>query len=147
MTVARVRMEGLEQLQGKFNRFSGDLPKEMQSITKEAVIYVHGHLPKHPPAPAFSTYRRTLTLWRTLTGFVGSVPDALSRVEKLFGDVKGFIGTRLKYAPWVIDRDNQTAVHKANNWWNLQDEVVKMKEGIINVYRKGMDRFVRRNFS
>lgn len=143
----KIRIEGLERLQDKFDAFSGDLPKEMEHITKEAVIYVHGHLPKYPPAPANSSYRRTMTLWRTLTGMVGSAPDALSRVEKLFGEVRGYIGTRLKYAPWVIDRDNQTAVHKEHGWWNLQDEIVKMKDGIVKVYQNGIDRFVRRNFS
>lgn len=147
MSFSQIRIDGLERVQGKFDRFGGDLPKEMQNITMEAVIYVHGHLPKYPPAPAFSSYRRTMTLWRTLTGMVGSVPDALSRVEKLFGEVRGYIGTRLKYAPWVIDREEQQAAHKEHGWWNLQDEIVKMRGGIENVYRKGIDRFVRRHFS
>jgi len=143
----QIRIYGLKELNKKLVDFGEGLPSEMQKITKEAVIYVHGHLPNYPPAPANSSYRRTMTLWRTLTGMVGSVPDALSRVEKLFGEVRGYIGTRLKYAPWVIDRDEQQAIHKEHGWWNLQDEIVKMKDGIVKMYSDGIDRFVRRNFS
>lgn len=142
----KIRIDGLNRVEAKFERFEKGLPKAMEHTTKEAVIYVHAHLPNYPPEPAYSTYRRTLTLWRTITGFAGSVPDALSRVEKLFGEIVGFVGTKLKYAPWVIDRDRQTAVHREHGWWNLQDQVEKMRDGIVNVYRRGVERYVQSIF-
>lgn len=144
--MTRVRIYGLDRLMGKFSQMERGLPDAMKETTEEAIIYVHSKLPDYPPQPVMSTYRRTLTLWRTITGFQGTVPDALARVEKLFGEIQGFVGTRLKYAPWVIDRDNQTRAHKANGWWNLQDEVLKVKDGIVKVYEKGIDKFVRSIF-
>lgn len=142
MPVTSIRIDGLEQLQGKFDRFSKDIPDYLERTTKEAVIFVHSTMPSYPPEPATSTYQRTMTLWRTITSFSGQVADALSRVESLFGQVVGYVGTRLEYAPWVIDRDLQTEVHQNNGWWNLQDVVLNARDGITEIYNRGMQKFI-----
>ena len=141
-----ITVKGLEQLKEKMGAFEKGLPAAMEKTTKEVIIFVHSNIPDYPPKPAGSTYTRTLTLWRTLTSFMGAVPDALSRVEKAFGELRGWIGTKLNYAPYVIDEENQTAVHRAHGWWRLQEVVLGLQDGIRNVYEKGVSRYVRSIF-
>jgi hypothetical protein len=142
MPITNLRIEGLDRLNGKMKKFSGEIQPYMERTTKEAVIFVHSTMPDYPPEPATSSYQRTLTLWRTITSFAGTVTDALSRVESLFGQVVGYIGTKLDYAPWVIDQDQQTQVHQNNGWWNLQDVVVGARDGIVSVYERGMKKLI-----
>lgn len=141
-----VKVYGLDVLLGKVSRYGAGMKPALERTTKDAVIYVHSKMPKYPPPPAGSTYRRTMTLWRTITSFAGLVPDALSRVETLFAEVRGIIGTKLKYAPWVIDEDNQTEAHASNGWWTLQDVVRKLRPGIVKVYEKGIRDYTRSIF-
>jgi hypothetical protein len=91
-------------------------------------------MPDYPPVPFFSWYKRTLQLFRSITQMQGRHPNALSRTERYsFGMVRGFVGTNLKYAPEVIDRDNQAVNHGQNGWWVLQD-VVEAEEPNLDVY-------------
>lgn len=138
-------IRGLSELQAKLGQAQARMPKFLQDTTLKAVLYVHAHMPAYPPAPAGSTYRRTGTLGRTVTSLMGTEPTALSRVEgSLFGKVTGIVGTRLSYAPWVIDEDRQTRSHKANGWWTLQKVVRDLRKGIRGVYEKALHDFVEK---
>jgi len=142
----KVVIHGLERVKGKFGALKNKFPEFLNESTLNAVLYVHSKMPKYPPAPASSTYRRTGTLGRTITAMKGNEPEALSRVESAFGNVKGIVGTKLSYAPWVIDKERQTKGHKANGWWNLQDVVYSLRSGIKETYKKALGNFLRRNF-
>jgi len=140
-------IHGLERVKFKFGSIKSKFPGFMKEATKEAVIYVHSKIPSYPPAPTGSKYRRTGTLGRTITTMQGGEPNALSRVDDpIGGKVRGIVGTRLEYAPWVIDRDRQTDAHKRNGWWNLQDVVEKLRTGIRSTYKKALQNFLNGEF-
>ena len=143
----KIYIRGLEQLQGKFGALQSKFPKFMQDATKAAVLYVHSQIPAYPSPPAGSTYRRTGTLGRSVTTLMGTNPDALSRIEGgLGGEVIGIVGTKLSYAPWVIDSERQTKGHKATGWYTLQGVVGKLQKQIRDVYEKALNTFIRREF-
>ena len=142
----QIAIQGLEQLTSKLNRFNKGLNKAVEHTTTEAVIFVHANIPDYPEKPATSTYVRRHLLWNSITTFMGRAPGALSRVSKLAGEIQGFIGTKVEYAHWVIDKEDQTRVHKEHGWWNLQDVVLGLKGGITNIYQNGINRYVRSIF-
>jgi hypothetical protein len=139
-----IRIQGLAELNGKLAKYGASIKPMIENTTKDAIIYVHSTMPAYPPQPALSLYRRTMTLWRSITSFVG--PDSLSRVTTLFSSVVGIIGTALNYAQWVIDETSQTQAHKNNGWWTLQDVIKKAKPGIEKVYEKGVRDLTRKIF-
>lgn len=140
----KIIIHGMDKAMHNLQEIANIQP-EIENLTLEAVIYVHSQMPEYPPAPADSSYRRTLTLFRTLTTLMGSYPDASSRVESLSDRVVGLVGTTLEYAPYVIDETLQTAVHKGNGWWVLQDVVLGSEAGIRAIYQHGIDSFIIRS--
>jgi hypothetical protein len=135
----------IKKIDHSVKEFNGFLEK----ASMKTLLYFHGNLKNYPPAPAGSSYRRTMTLWRSITTLQGQDPQALSRVEKqggfFGGEVVAIAGTRLKYAPYVIDENRQTKTHKANNWWTLQSEVRRMRDGIVDTYKGAMKEFTDKN--
>jgi hypothetical protein len=146
MSIQRVEIKGLEKLNKDLSALNSRFPKYVHDTTLKAVLYVHQEIPDYPPQPPNSTYRRTMTLGRTITTLQGKAPEALSRVEPLFGKIVGIVGTKLSYAPWVIDRNRQTKVHKRHGWWNLQDVVRGLRSGITKVYRDGLKKLFSDTF-
>lgn len=124
-------------------------PEFLEKASMKTLLYFHGNLKDYPPKPAGSSYRRMMTLWRSVTTLQGQDPEALSRVETkggfFGGEVVAIAGTRLKYAPLVIDEKRQTKTHKANGWWTLQSEVRRMKNGIVDTYKSAMKDFTDKN--
>ena len=114
----------------------------LKPAMKDAVLYVHSQVPPYPPAPATSTYSRTGTLGRSVTSLAGMAPGALSDVNPLSGGVIGVVGTNVKYAGYVIDRNRQAHMHKGR-WWVLQDVVEKAKPGIKKILQKAVNELLK----
>ena len=136
---------GLASLRAKFARMATKMPEQIEKASLETVLYVHSNMPKYPPVPSGSSYRRTGLLGRSVTTLMGRSPDALSRVENKFGGVRAIVGTKVKYSPWVIDENRQTSTHRDNGWWTLQGVVRSLSGGIRKVYAKSMREFLKRN--
>ena len=118
------------------------IPQHSKAAMNTTVLYVHSKVPKYPAASGASTYRRTGTLGRSVTTFMGSNPDALSRVEQSGSDIHGFIGTRLSYAVYVIDKFKQ-ARWNVGRWWTLQDVVLGLKNDILRVYQNALIKLIK----
>ena len=138
-----IRVKGLDKLQRKFKRFPEDFEKGLRIATLDAVLHVQGSVPEYPSRPATSTYRRTGTLGRVITALQGRHPDALSRVEALGSAVVGFIGTKLKYARWVIDATRQAFMHKGR-WWTLQEVLEGERQEIVKIYERMIRDIIKR---
>lgn len=134
-----IRLRGQERVARRLAR-GERLGRELEPAMKAAVLYTQGQVPGYPPPPSGSTYRRTGTLGRSVTS--QSAPGALSRVETLGSGVVGYIGTSIRYAPYVIDRNRQAWMHRGR-WWLLQDVVERAVDGIRRVLEREIDRILR----
>ena len=135
----------------KMDRVTSQAPAEMQRLMTKSVLYAQSQIPSYPSPPPGSSYRRTGTLGRTVTAFPGVSPARsiggsggenpgampLTRVEPFSGGVRGVIGGRLDYMPYVIDEGNQAYMHKGR-WWTLQKIVRDSRDGIIKIFREGV---------
>jgi hypothetical protein len=103
---------------------------------EKAILAGQGGIPPYPPKPPTSTYRRTGTLGRSLTTWHSRDANALARVEEHMNSVVGYIGTRVVYAPYVIDRYRQAWMHRGR-WYKLQDVIMGLRARIVKAFREG----------
>lgn len=138
-------MSQMKRLRDKLIKTGVDIKAINNTATKTAVLFVQSNIPPYPSPPPDSTYRRTGQLGRSLTAMQGRNPDALSRVEStLFGDV-GYVGTRTKYSPYVVDQDRQARVHKGR-WYTLQQVLRNSRAGIVMIYKKAYRAMIKKRF-
>lgn len=136
----KLEIRGLERLNRRLDRMAGDVMPDLKKATDRAVKFVHSRVPKYPPAPVGSTYRRTGTLGREIG----------TEVRALSSEIVGVIGTADVKAPWVISdrrvgsRGPQTWWHEKNGWYTLQGVVMKARDGIIAIYQKAVNELVER---
>lgn len=155
---AKIRIHNLDQVKGAFDRMAKSIQPTMIDTTTKAVLYVHSKMPAYPPAPASSGrtrdkggrfvrfgYKRTMQLFRSITRLQGKHPNALSRVEKgLLAGSRGFIGTNLEYAQWVIDEEYQAWFHTDNGWWTLQEVIEDEQDAITDIFEDGIEDMLRK---
>lgn len=135
----KMEIRGEAELLKRFARLNEEWGKEKKKATEEAGDYVLEHLPKYPPAPPFSSYRRT-----------GTLGKELNRKAQVIGtQIVGTIGSPTQYSPWVISSHKvkgigpQTLWHTITGWWLLQDEIRRMSREIKSVYKKALSRMKR----
>jgi len=133
-----LQVKGLGRILDRFRHIKNNTSEVLEESMEEAVLFVHSQVPPYPPPPEGSTYRRTMTLGRSITTMKGKSPTAESRVKvKSLGVVLGYIGTNVKYAPYVISRVDQAMTHKGR-WYTLESVVEKAKSGINKIFRKNI---------
>lgn len=137
-------IKGLDKVSEDFKSFGKDIEPGLETIARDAIIYVHSNIPSYPPQRP-TWYRRTMTLWRSITTFQGQNKGAISRVDKLFGEVAAYVGSSVEYAPEVIDEDNQAETF-VGYWWTLQEVIRGLKPGIREVFNKGMKNMIAKHF-
>lgn len=129
-----IQLRGDHELQVKLQKMIDQTPELGQKAMLDSLLYLQSHTPGYPPAPPNSSYRRTGTLGRSVTSLSGSNPDSLSRVEPIHGsEIQGIWGTRVQYAPEVIDKEQQTPAF-AGRWWTLQDVMENSQRGIATIW-------------
>ncbi len=131
---------GAEAVDAKFAKLQ-HLDNELKPAMQKGLLYVHSTVPGYPGPPAGSTYRRTGTLGRSITTMGSASGPALSRVEGSGSKVIGYIGSSVKYAPYVIGRDTQARWMRY--WWTLQDVVEKAKPGVIRILDDAVSKLTR----
>lgn len=137
------KTRGLDEYTAKLDRIQTELPAEMERLMIESVLYTQNRIPPYP-APR-GDYRRTGTLGRVITAFPGQTGGGggenggtpLTRVETMGGDVKGVIGARLEYIPYVIDSKHQARMHQGR-WYTLQQVLDDAKAGIKRIFSNGV---------
>jgi hypothetical protein len=130
-----IQFAGLQELLLKLMAYSSASTRAMVLGMERALIFVHSAIPDYPPKPPTSKYRRTMTLWRSIT--TRTHPLSWSGIETGFGEVRGYVGTKVKYAHWVIDRDRQAWFHRQRGWWTLQDVIEDNQDRIVVEYSTG----------
>ena len=127
-----------KELQARMRKAVREFPQMVIKGMEKGVLFLHEEMPDYPPERAGSSYRRTFTLERSITSMVGDAPGALSEVRKERRDVVGLVGTGIKYAPFVIDRDRQASVH-VGTWWLLQDYVERQVDKVATIIISEID--------
>jgi hypothetical protein len=123
-----VEVKGLDKLIAKLTALGEEIGPALEQALRQGVYYLHQKTPPYPPASGGS-YRRTMTLGRSVTTWQGQSQGALSRVEGRAGTWRGIIGTAVPYAQFVIG-DNQARPHRGR-WWQLRKVVAANVPGVI----------------
>lgn len=107
MTQVYIEVKGLDELVKRF----GDtklVRRELVTALDKSAKEVQYSVTQYPPPPPGSRYRRTGTLGRSITTKVDG-----TRLEAM-------IGSRLYYAPDVLDDHRQAAVHRGR--WKVMSQ-------------------------
>lgn len=143
MPVVQLEIRGLERVRLSVGQLRQKLTPVLSDAALHSVLYVQENLPPYPAKPPTSKYVRTHLLENSLHAMQGQAEGATSRVDKVGGMVRAFIGTNLEYARWVIDRDRQAWMH-VGRWWLLQDEVLSQDAAIQAIFQDYINGFIAR---
>lgn len=117
-------------------RYPNVFHEEMSKTATQALLHVQGSVPDYPPPPENSSYRRTLTLGRSM-GLAGAKAD-ISQVKRSGRVYTATLGTRLEYAPQVIGEETQ--IPRMRHWWTTMSIANAAAAGIERLYRLSAQR-------
>ena len=112
-----MNVQGLEQLFRRLNNLQA--LNVLRAPMNRAVLRIQADMQKYPPKPRTSTYRRTGTLGRSWTSDVTNMAEG----------VRGRVGNRVKYAPFVQSSMFQRPVHRRR--WQTDRIVLNRQRGAI----------------
>lgn len=149
----RIHVDGLDQLQRRFGRLPAEVVRIMTAAMGGAVEIVRGGVAKYPKATAankppglngYSWYERGFGT-RTVTGKGYPTSETLgkswtTKVTPISGGVRGTIGTRASYAPFVQDKTRQAQFHTARGWLTVQEVLEKNAERIAKLFQAALRR-------
>lgn len=153
----RVHIEGLEQLQRRFGLLPAEVMRVINAAMGGAVEIIRGGVAKYPKATAankppglngYSWYERGFGT-RTVTGRAYPTSETLgkswtTKVTPISGGVRGTVGTRTSYAPFVQDKERQAAFHRARGWPTVQGVLEARAEKIAALFRAAIQRVLRK---
>ena len=137
-----IKIEGLEELQGKLSKFTPEMHKAMNITMERSLVALQDAIPPYPPKPVTSKYRRTGTLGKSIGRDGKAVGTGIYEITGAGGNIQGRFGTNLVYAKYVIDPEQQAYMHKGR-WWTMaklakdaRGEVIKVFEQMVQVASK-----------
>jgi hypothetical protein len=127
----KIDVVGLEKVVQKMAQFPAKLKIQMKRNMMASLDVLQENVPPYPQPPANSTYKRTGTLGKSIGG--GTMKPAIYNVTGSGMDVVGKYGTKLSYAKYVIDPEQQAYMHRGR-WWTTETMVEKAKNKIIKIW-------------
>lgn len=128
-----IRIEGLQQVIEAFDDIDNFNQWAVKPMNK-SVQLIHDDIATYPPQRAEVTYRRTGTLGRTWT----------TKVTKSRNGIKGEVGNKTAYAPFVQEAEEQTWPHALTGWVTDEDVLTKNENIIIDYWGSEIDRLLKR---
>lgn len=122
----------------RMRRYPEKLQSEMERTMKQSLAHLQGSVPEYPAADPSSSYVRTGTLGRSIG--LGGRAD-IYQIDAIGGGYEAKFGTRLSYAPYVIDADRQARMH-SGRWWTLQSVLGRAQPGIMRLFEAMTRRMV-----
>lgn len=128
-----MKIEGLEQLTQKFDNMEQFSKWAVPPMT-ESVAIIHQYIAEYPPKPAHSTYIRTTILGKRWT----------TKVQVMANRIKGIVGNKTVYAPWVQSAVQQVDFHKATGWRTDEEAVEQTQDRVESRWKKAIDALLNR---
>lgn len=131
-----IELEGADPLLAAFAQSPQIVGQEMEKANKASLIMLAGEMKDYPPAPADSSYTRTLTLgrvWSTAT------PSWQTMSNGFWGDIRN----PTPYGPRVQAQGFQAQVHRDR--WQTDEQVLEANyERVKEQFEAGAVRVVNR---
>lgn len=130
-------VEGLDEIRARLQKAPEKFDAALKTTVETSLIVLHESVPPYPSANPASRYTRTGTLGRSIgSGMQGGkagAPDIYT-VTKDGSGYRGEFGTRLEYAPYVIDPDRQAWMHK-DRWWTMKTLAERARAKIERLFQ------------
>lgn len=127
-----VKLEPTDLLR-RMEQFPNKLNHELGRAMKASLLHIQGSVPAYPDRP--NPVREGI-LGKSLT--VGDLGNIFEIKKRGIG-IEGKFGTKLEYAPYVIDPERQAWMHKPY-WWTMNTVKEKAEKGIQQLFEKAMQR-------
>ena len=141
LTMVELQVKGLMELRAKLGKVK--FSEVFTPIMTAATVAAKGKIAKYPPSSAANSsgqkrwYERGYgSKWRVKDGSIHGRKTSqmlgkswTTKVED--GGMRGIVGTKVTYAPWVQDRNRQASYHRRRGWVTVQDVAEKYGAEIV----------------
>ena len=125
-------IEGLEELQARFEEFPDKLHGLMSKALEESLYALWASVPGYPEEPEGSTYERTGQTGRSLGSGESGGQEGEPDIYEVHGYESAEFGTSLDYAQYPIgDESGHQAWMHQGRWWTLVGTVVEAAQDKI----------------
>lgn len=135
MAQIEIKVKGIEELKRRFGYISARLPVAMGDAMGESVDIIHerisGYTENFPPRPAGSTYERTFELQESFS----------KGWTELAKKIIGWVTSNLPYAPLVMGKGRQAAIHE-DRWYTEQDVADEIFSEVEAIFVEASKRLV-----
>ena len=126
--VAQIRIEGLDKLQAAITQIPNEVQSGLRAAMKGSTELVRSGVATYPPETEANRPPGINGRWyvrgfgtRTVTGQEYATSEVLGRswgtdIQGFGASIKGIVGTRASYAPWVQDEEQQAPFHRRRGW-------------------------------
>ena len=150
--VIDIKIDGADQL-AKRLKMAGDLIRKtamlggMHDATKyvatNAAVYPDETEANAPPPPYYIRGRGT-QYEKYNRGESEQLNLRWDRMVSERGDgVQGVVENKASYAPWVHSVVRQRWFHKINNWRNIERIKNDVEQGVVQIFRSGVEKVLR----
>ena len=150
--VIDIKIEGIKELSGRLDKVS-DLIRKMAMLggMHDATKYVATNAAVYPPTteanvpPPPYYIRGTGTQYK---GYNRNESEQLNLrwdriVSEKGDDVQGVVENKTTYAPWVHGVVRQRWFHKTHNWRNIERIKNDVEQGVVQIFRHGVEKVLR----
>lgn len=144
-----IKISNYKKTQKYLDDLGDGFREEVEDTMEEAVIFFQSKIPEYPTRPYETSYDRTGRLGESLE-WVGSARSERWSIYDLqwMGDkLEAIVGSKLPYAIWVIDEDQQAYMHQTGykgfeGWWIIQEVFTENIDGIVKVFERRLGDYV-----
>ena len=160
----RYRVHGAKQLERAFAEAPARIMRGLKAMMGGAVELIRSGVADYPSETAGNKPRTFQSgaqntwyqrhygpKWARKDGSVGSAETSevlgeswTTEVRGFAAGVRGIVGTKASYAPYVQDEKRQAAIHKQNKWPTIQGVFKDKRREIIQLFDSVIARIIRR---
>jgi len=155
-SIISLQVHGLEELRKEFLQWPDKLEQGTKATMKGATEILRQYVADYPPASYANVPPGRNGRWyvrgfgtRTVTGKAYPTSQNLGRswvteVRGVGREVRGILGTRVTYAPFVQDAERQAQFHRRRGWPTVQEALKVKADEIVGLFDAMIKRLMRR---